>query len=101
MPNYVCTQLSNANLITGQRTCTTWVDHSPAVSSTPSAAVEYTCVEFHPITKDCRTWEIEEDSVLLAQLATITPADRWAITLAIAGFLVTVWVFIQIKRMLR
>jgi len=64
-------------------------------------SVEYVCTSFDAQTKDCLQWAIEQDSVLLAQLATVTPADRWEITFSIAGFLVTVWVFIQIKRMLR
>lgn len=63
--------------------------------------VEYVCIEFDSLTQDCQQWAIEQDTVLLAQLATITPADRWSITFAIAGFLVSVWVVIQIKRMLR
>ena len=63
--------------------------------------VEYGCIDFDAQTKDCLQWAIEQDTVLLAQLATIKPADRWEITFSVAGFLVTVWVFIQIKRMLR
>lgn len=51
--------------------------------------VEYVCLEFDPLTQDCQQWAIEQDTVLLAQLATITPADRWSITFAIAGFLVS------------
>lgn len=100
MPNYVCTSLSNPNLL-GQRTCQTWSEYSSTVVSNSNAAIEYSCIEFDSVTKNCLTWSIERDSVLLDQISTITQSDRWEITFAIGGFLITVWAIIQIKRMLR
>lgn len=36
MPNYVCTQLSTPNVITGVRTCQTWAEYVPPVATTNS-----------------------------------------------------------------
>lgn len=40
MPSYVCTQLSNANLITGQRTCQAWVEFVPPVATASNSPWE-------------------------------------------------------------
>lgn len=40
MPSYVCSQLSNPNLLTGQRTCTTWVEFVPPVATASNSPWE-------------------------------------------------------------
>ncbi len=101
MAQYVCTQLSNANVINGRRDCQSWSEYSSTVvTSSSNSAVEYSCLAFDSL-GNCKSWQIEYDSSPLMPVFSMSEADKNEITVSIIGFFIVVWVFVQLKRFIQ
>lgn len=57
----------------------------------------YECNDINPHTQECTNWQLVTPP---PNVLTITKQDADMLTWAICGFMVTVWVFNQIKRSL-